>query len=54
MKMIFILMQIELIFTAKVLHLASFWKREFMTSDYTRSSVRYVVFSKLPGQQFKW
>ena len=53
MKMIFILMQIKLIFPAKVLHLASFWKREFMTSDYTRSSVRYVVFSKPPGQQFK-
>ena len=31
MKMIFfVLMQIELIFTTKVLHLASFWKWEFV------------------------
>ena len=30
MEMIFILMQIKLIFTGKVVHLASFWKWEFM------------------------
>ena len=30
MKMIFILMQIKLTFTKKVLHLASFWKWEFL------------------------
>ena len=50
--MIFILMQIKLILTAKVFHLASFWKWEFLelgNALWLYEELRYVVFWRIPA-----